>query len=128
MQYAKKYKWYINENEGWQQMIRQQAKEIPHLEKMLKSITSEDVLAKDEKQRGKSHFDKQLEIQQKEMLMINNELGIQQKRLALDCQNNINNDIDAFCTQDILRQRIRDIEKTYLELKCNFMVYLSTVL
>jgi hypothetical protein len=128
MQYTKKFRWYLNENEGWQQVIQMQRNEIPQLEKILTTIIYDEHTAKDKMELGKLHFGQQLEMQSKEMALLNQELDVQQKRLANDCDTDIENDIDAFCTQDILRQRIRDIEKTYLELKCNFMTYLSTVL
>jgi hypothetical protein len=128
MQYTKKFRWYLNENEGWQQVIQMQRNEIPQLEKILTTVVYDVHTAKDKMELGKIHFGKQLEMQRKEMALLNQELDMQQKRLANDCDADIENDIDAFCTQDILRQRIRDIEKTYLELKCNFMTYLSTVL
>jgi hypothetical protein len=51
----------------------------------------------------------------------------QKKRLLHDCDLKNQQDVDAFCTQDILRQRIKAIEKTYIDLKCNFMNYLSTI-
>ena len=128
MQYTNKFKWYINENEGWQKILELQTNEIPEMEKMLTTIIEEDQFTKKEKERRKVHFSRQLEMQQKQIMKLNSEFGQQQQRLSLDCENDIVNDIDAFCTQDILRERIRDIEKTYVELKCNFMNYLSTIL
>lgn len=128
MHYTKKFRWYLNENEGWQQVIQQQRKEIPELEKILTTVIYDEISPVDEITSCKIHFGKQLEIQRIEMTLLNGELEEQQKRLVKDCENGNCNDIDAFCTQDILRQRIRDIEKTYVELKCNFMTYLSTVL
>ena len=128
MQYINKFRWYINENQGWQQVIRLQTNEIPELEKILTTVVYDDTFSKEVMQSGKDHFEKQLEMKRKEMDLLNEDLDEQQKRLAIDCESEINNDIDTFCTQDILRQRIRDIEKTYVELKCNFMTYLSTIL
>lgn len=123
---VEKLKLYMNENEGWQQVLQVQTNEIPTMKKMLNEIMGEEQLAGEEK-AGKNHFDRQLVVQQNEMQQLNNELGEQQKRLAMDCETNMQYDIDAFCTQDILRERIKAIEKTYIDLKCNFMNYLSIV-
>ena len=118
---VEKLKLYINENEGWQQVLQVQTNEIPTMKKLLSEVTAVENIT------GKSHFDKQLVIQQKEMNQLNEELEEQQKRLAVDCETNMQYDIDAFCTQDILRERIKAIEKTYIDLKCNFMNYLSII-
>lgn len=98
------------------------------MERVLTTVAYDNVYAKEEMESHKVHFGKQLEMQRKQMVSLNRELEDQQRRLVKDCEMDMVNDIDAFCTQDILRQRIRDIEKTYVELKCNFMTYLSTVL
>lgn len=123
---VEKLKLYMNENEGWRQVLQVQTNEIPTMKKMLNEIMEEEQLAREEK-AGKNHFNKQLAVQQNEMQQLNNELEEQQKRLAIDCETNMQYDIDAFCTQDILRERIKAIEKTYIDLKCNFMNYLSIV-
>jgi hypothetical protein len=62
------------------------------------------------------------------MIDLEGDIEEQQQRLAKDCELKSLYDIDAFCTQDILRERIKAIEKTYIDLKCNFMNYLSTLL
>lgn len=123
---VEKLKLYMNENEGWQRVLQVQTDEIPTMKKMLNEIMGEEQIAMEEK-TGKDHFNRRLAVQQNEMQQLNNELGEQQKRLAIDCETNMQYDIDAFCTQDILRERIKAIEKTYIDLKCNFMNYLSIV-
>ncbi len=112
---------YMNENEGWQQVLKIQTNEIPTMKQMLTEVIAEEKII------GKNHFDKQLVEQHKQMKQLNDELDEQQKRLAVDCETNMQYDIDAFCTQDILRERIKAIEKTYIDLKCNFMNYLSII-
>lgn len=123
---VEKLKLYMNENEGWRRVLQVQTDEIPTMKKMLNEIMREEQFAREEK-TDKDHFDRRLAVQQNEMQQLNNELGEQQKRLAIDCETNMQYDIDAFCTQDILRERIKAIEKTYIDLKCNFMNYLSIV-
>ena len=128
MQYDKKFLWYINENEGWQHILQEQTNEIPQMQKMLNSADSDDVLTKEKNEINEVHFGKQLSMQEKEFNQLKEEINKQQARLCEDCKTDRLEDINAFCTQDILRERIRAIEKSYVELKCNFMAYLSTIL
>jgi hypothetical protein len=115
-----KLKFYLNENEGWQKTLQLQESEIPAMKKML-----EDAAVGNE-ERGKVHFNKELNVQQTEMRQLTEDLEKQQQRLAKDCETNILFDIDAFLIQDILRERIKAIEKLYIDLRCNFMNYLAT--
>ncbi len=116
-----KLKRYLSENDGWQQTLSLQEKEFPAMKKML-----DEVDAGKETREG-LHFEKELSQQQNEMRQLNEDLGRQQQRLAKDCETNVLFDIEAFLTQDILRERIKAIEKLYIDLKCNFMNYLATV-
>jgi len=61
------------------------------------------------------------------MQKLENDIAIQQQRLEKDCELKDQYDVDAFCTQDILRDRIKAIEKTFIELKCNFLKYISAI-
>jgi predicted mannosyl-3-phosphoglycerate phosphatase (HAD superfamily) len=72
-------------------------------------------------------FNSELMQQQNEMKKLDEAIEEQQKKLLQDCDLKNHQDVDAFCIQDILRQRIKAIEKTYIDLKCNFMNYLSTI-
>lgn len=120
---ATKFNHYINENKGWQKMLELQINEIPDLNKMLSATTTET-------RGGRSHFSKQLSQQKNEMELLNNEIDKQQKRLFhdLDNENEAAFDIDTFCSEDILRERIRAIEKNYIELKSDFMKYMSSII
>jgi energy-converting hydrogenase A subunit M len=75
-----------------------------------------------------NHFTDQLLQQQKELIELHAAIEQQQSRLIQNCEAKKEHDIESLCTQDILRDRIKDIEKTYIELKCNFMRYFSTML
>ena len=67
--------------------------------------------------------------QQKEDIL--NKGNQQQEELENDynCQyiNGIG-EVEVLLTQDMLRERIRSIEQSYVELKTNFMTYLSSIL
>lgn len=117
---------YLNENEHWLKTIITQESEIPVLEKML--VDNEAVITDDESIETKVHFSKELELHHQQMKQLNTELGIQQQRLEKDAAQQSLYDINALCSQDILRDRIKDVEKKYIELKCNFMKFLSGVI
>ena len=116
-----KLKRYLDENDGWQQTLRLQEKEFPMMKKMLEDVTTGD------DSRERVHFNKELDVRQKEMHTLNEDLDQQQKRLEEDYKSNVLFDIEAFLIQDILRERIKSIEKLFIDLKCNFMNYLATV-
>jgi hypothetical protein len=119
-------KLYLNENEGWLETLKLHTNEIPAMKTMLTAIDTSETAAETEK-RGKDLFNSQLAIQQLEMQLLNEEFNLQQERLKKDSETDIRYDIDAFCTQDILRERIKAIEKMYIDLKCNFMNYVAAM-
>lgn len=116
-----KLKRYLDENEGWLQTLRLQVKEFPAMKQMLDEVKEGEVT------REKVHFDTQLKVQQNVMKQLDEDLNKQQQRLTEDCETNVFFDIDAFLNQGILRERIKAIEKLFIDLKCNFMNYLATV-
>lgn len=116
-----KLKRYLDENEGWLQTLRLQVREFPAMKKMLDEVKEGEIT------RERVHFDTQLKVQQNVMKQLDEDLNKQQLRLTEDCETNVFFDIEAFLTQGILRERIKAIEKLYIDLKCNFMNYLATV-
>ena len=122
-----KLRFYHSENNGWHKAIALQVNEIPEMEKMLTdSWVTEDPENIMEMQ-GKDLFSVELKKQEEEMRNLNKEIEFQQKKLQTRDVFDMNACIDVFCAQDILRERIRNIEKKYLELKCNLMYYLSNL-
>jgi hypothetical protein len=113
------------ENSNWQKSIGEQESEIPEWEKRLVEAIALNAETADK--RETIFFYSELSHQQKEMKKLENDIDIQQQRLAKDCELTTNYDIDAFCTQDILRERIKAIERTYVELKCNFLNYMASI-
>jgi len=122
-----KYQLFIEENKDWQNVLRSQAGEIPSWGIKLTSakLAPANNSAVDE-ERVSIYFSQEIVQQQDEMLQLNSAIDEQQKRLEDDCCTNSLYDIDAFCTQDILRDRIKEIEKKFIDLKCSFMRYFST--
>jgi len=117
---------YLAENAGWLKTIVTQADEIPVFKKMLNN----SIMAEDDYKTGieKDLFDKEFSLQEEEMTKLNTALHQQQKRLKTDEVKKYLYDIDSLCSQDILRDRIKEIEKKYIELKCNFMKFLASTL
>ncbi len=124
---GKKVKLYMHENADWMKIVEEQSVKIPEMKKMLSKI--EFPAEPDVKNiQWKLHFQQQLNLQEKEMQNLNNAIKEQQKRLDADkCINDVY-DIDTFCSQDILSERIKAVEKMYIDLKCNFTNYLATLL
>jgi hypothetical protein len=125
---SSRLKLYMTENNGWQKTLTEQSNEIPLMEKMLVDAIIKAEMLEEEEIGVDIHFRQQLVKQQEALSQLNNELGIQQQRLSADSISNSDYDTHALCSQDILRDRIKEVEKSYVELKCNFMKYLSTVL
>lgn len=121
-------KMYMNENAGWQETLNVQANEIPKLEKMLGEIITPFSIMNEDEIGSDIHFRQQLILQQQAMQQLNIDLEAQQKRLEYDNLQQAVYDIHSLCSQDILRERIKEVEKSYVELKCDFMKFLSTVL
>ena len=113
---------YLTENAGWLKIIVTHTKEIPVMKKLL-------TMSKlGEEGPAQQLFNRDFSLQQVEMAALNSALVQQQKRLKKDTSNQQLYDIDSLCSQDILRDRIKDAERKYIELKCSYMKYLASTL
>ena len=119
-------KLYLAENVGWMKILVAHNDEIPELKKMLPGEKIVETEARINVEKGL--FRNELTKQQEEMTKLNTALDQQQQRLKTDTATKYLYDIDSLCSQDILRDRIKEIEKKYLELKYNFMKFLSTII
>jgi len=120
---ASKCSHYIAENESWQQMLDMQIKEIPRIREMIRSVAGQ------EEGRMNRYFTKALSQQEEEMDQLNQELNRQQQHLYGDLGHEDESlyDISTYCNEDILRERIRAVERKYIELKSDCMKYLSAI-
>jgi hypothetical protein len=119
---------FINENQGWLQSLEVYRSEIPEMQQLLSDIEAGETLTLQERDTCRFHFREMLLHQQQEMQRVANNLARQQVRLGRDCASNAIYDIEALCQQDIIRERVRQLQKTFVDLKCSFMSFVSTVL
>jgi hypothetical protein len=123
-----RFRRFINENKGWQQSLEVHQREMPEMQLLLTETEADESISQQERDACRYHFRAEFSHQMEEMQQVKNELAEQQKRLSADCASNAVYDIDALCYQDIIRSRVKELQKTFIELKCNFMSFLSTVL
>lgn len=113
--------WYLRENESWLGDINRQMLELDELSHQLKTIGPDD-------DREVVCLDSLIREQHRLALRLNDALYIQQSRLADDELHHRIYDIDALCTQDLLRNKVKENLKKYLDLKCDLMNYFSGAL
>jgi len=114
---------FINENEGWEKTISTQSAELPELEELLGD--KEEAIASHPAE--KAYFQEILNTLKEELRQLSSLLKEQQERLQEVVAAEKLYNFDALCSQDILRDRIRDVQQRFIEWKCNFLRYLSGV-
>ncbi len=120
---------FIKENDAWDDMITRQKSEIPTLEKMLSEVINERRNIGEDTLANVSILKREMITQQEHMGALKEELAKQQ--LFLVKEKKEDGDLFAINTvssQNILRERIRSVERTFIELKCNFLNYMATML
>ena len=115
---------FINENEGWEKTITSQSNEIPILKELLTDKPDTGVSPSSES----AYFQEALSNLKKELSMLSELLKEQQQRLNDDIVAMEFYNFDALCSQDILRNRIREAQQHFIEMKCNFLRYLSAAI
>jgi hypothetical protein len=119
---------FIKENDAWDDMIRRQKVELPILDALVTNIVADKGL-KEDSNRVFIHLKHEMQEQQRSMEELTMELEKQQLFLSSERRRK-NQDpysIDTFNSQNILRNRIRDVEKNFVELKCNYLNYVATI-
>lgn len=122
---------FIKENDAWDHMINRQRVELPQLDAMISSIVEErKANLREDRTRIFEHFKKEMAEQQHYMDEVSRDLAAQQAKLTAERNRKTNNDpysIQTLNSQNVLRSRIRDIEKKFVELKCNYLNYVATI-
>lgn len=118
---------FMKENDAWDDLIARQSKELPQLENMLASIFNrnhnldEDVIA------NASLLKDEMLLQETQMQEIRAHLAKQQDLLAIE-KRSMSYPAHSLLSQNALREKIRDIERKFLDLKCNYLNYLATAI
>lgn len=120
---------FIKENDAWDDMIRRQKVELPALDAMVSNIVAEKKGITEDISRVFNHLQHEMQVQQRCMEELSEELEKQQQFLNTERKRR-NGDpysIDTFNSQNILRNRIKDVEKKFVDLKCNYLNYVATI-
>lgn len=122
---------FIKENDAWDHMINRQRIELPQLNAKISSIVEERKgELREERTRIFDHFKKAMAEQQHDMDEVAQELARQQAKLTAERNRHTQDDPTAIQTlnsQNILRNHIREIEKKFVELKCKYLNYVSSI-
>ena len=118
---------FMKENDAWDDMITRQKKEIPDLEIMISAIFESKKFQDDEIASNVKHLKSEMHAQETCMANIKEELAKQQHFLASEKRGNAY-PIHTLLSQNALRERIRNVERQFLDLKCNYLNYLANTL
>lgn len=119
---------FIKENDAWDDMIKRQKVELPILDALVTNIV-QDKRLKEDSNRVFNHLKHEMQEQQRSMEELTKELEKQQLFLVTERKRK-NQDpysIDTFNSQNILRSRIKDVERNFVEIKCNYLNYVATI-
>ncbi len=110
-------------------MITRQRREIPLLDKMITHILEEKKEIKEEKTKVIHFLKNEMHKQEKHMDDLKEELSRQQKYLISERKNTIGYpySINTLFSQKVLRERIREVEKSFVEMKCNYLNHVATI-
>jgi predicted RNase H-like nuclease (RuvC/YqgF family) len=118
---------FMKENDAWDDMITRQKKEIPDLESMMSVIFKGEKYQDDEIASNVNILKNEMQAQEKCMCDIKDELAKQQHFLATERRGN-SYPVHTLLSQNALRERIRNAERQFLDLKCNYLNYLANTL
>lgn len=122
---------FIKENHAWDHMLNRQRLELPQLDALISSIFEERRgRLRDQTIRIFDHLKKEMEEQRRSMDEVAGELASQQAKLTAERDGKQNKDPhynQTLNNQNKLRGRIRDMEKKFVELKCNYVNYVASI-
>ena len=118
---------FMKENDAWDDLITRHSKEIPDLENMIASIfdkkkhVAEDIIS------SVNVLKSEIREQGNHMISIREALAQQQCYLASEKRRDPF-PVKTLMSQNALRERIRTVEKKFLDLKCNYLNYVASAL
>jgi hypothetical protein len=121
---------FIKENSEWDDMILRRKSEIPVLEGMLKDVVSESSEMEDHVLSSIGLLSREMKVQDTNLGAVSQELAMQKDFLSKQKKYPDDKDhvIESLSRQNIIREHIRKVEKDFIELKCNLLNYISTLL
>ena len=120
---------FIKENDAWDDMITRQKSEIPTKKKMLSDVVMERKNIGENALANVRFLKKEMSTQEEHMGALREELAKQQNFLVKEKKADGDEfAINTVSSQNILRERIRSVERTFIDLKCNFLNYMATIL
>jgi hypothetical protein len=118
---------FMKENDAWDDMITRQSKEIPNLEKMLTSMVEKKPHVAEEILSSIRILKNEMQEQETSMTAVKEELAKQQDFLLSEKKVEAEGyGVHTLLSQNVLRERIRNVEKKFLDLKCNFLNYVAS--
>ncbi|HSF44711.1 MAG TPA: hypothetical protein VLA58_01830 [Chitinophagaceae bacterium] len=120
---------FIKENDAWEDMLRRQKMEVPVLDALISNIVADKKGMKEDRTRTYQYLHQEMQKAQRSMDELEKELLKQQQYLSSERKRKTNDpySIDTFNSQNILRSRIKDVERDFVELKCNYLNYVATI-
>jgi hypothetical protein len=118
---------FMRENDAWDDLITRHSKEIPDLENMISNIVDRTKHLDEEIISSVNVLKSEIREQGNHMISIKEALAQQQTYLADEKRRNPY-PVKTLMTQNALRERIRNVEKKFLDLKCNYLNYVASAL
>ncbi len=120
---------FMKENDAWDDMITRQSREIPTLERRLSEIFPDRKVMGRDTLANVTFLRAEMQSQERQMVELKSDLAAQQSLLANFMRSNTDPlALQPENSQNILRERIKRVERTFLDLKCNFLNYLATIM
>ena len=118
---------FMRENDAWDDLITRHSKEIPDLENMIANIVDRTKHLDEEIISNVNVLKSEIREQGNHMISIKEALAQQQTYLA-DEKRKEPFPVKTLMSQNALRERIRSVEKKFLDLKCNYLNYVASAL
>lgn len=124
-----RFSYFLKMKGGWKKLLKSRIQELPVLRNLLTNAIQEKETEKHEQEETEKKISEKLQMQQREMEMLNAEILKLRQRLesGVEAENKIIEEIDAFCTEETLKERIKTIERNYEALKADFQKYKSAL-
>jgi len=119
---------YLQENDEWHKQLQVNNQEIAQLQSMLHCSIVNTHVTTEEALTGDQLLQHQLKLTRERLKELTAALDLQQWRLLHDTRHGTIGNIHLLCSQDILRQQIKDILRGYNELKHSLLNYLPVAL